>query len=488
MFWTLVQKELKLIIQSPKFLLTFVICFILIMMSVVIGINEYKSAVKQYETVQELTRQDMESARSWAGISAKPYRKPTPLQIFSAGVNFDVGRFAVISEHREIGLEHSYYSDDPVFAVFRHIDFSFIVTIVLSLLAILYTYNSVNGEREEGTLKLLFSNSIPKAQYILAKISGLWLGLVIPLLLIVLISLLIIIVLKTPITGSEWISILFYLFLSILYFTFFIVLGVLFSARTKKSAISFLSLLVFWIAFVFIIPRVGVMVAGQFAKVPSLSEIESKKASYDKSLLDEFFKKTSDLNRKRNAEMGGMSEAEKEAYEDENSYTWMQENDALLQERKVKLAKYAEKLKQDYDNEKENLEKMALSFARFSPASSFNLAAMNLCGSDVGLKNRYENAISDYKNRFLNFIDKKKESSGSMGGISITMDSQKGMSIVDGRKNSKFDISEVPKFSVAEETLSINYSSIVVDFGLLSIYILLSFAGAVFSFLKYDVR
>ncbi|MFA8344290.1 MAG: ABC transporter permease [Rhodothermaceae bacterium] len=488
MFSTLVQKELKLIIQSPKFLLTFLICFVLVILSVFIGINEYKAAQKQYETVRELDKQDIENARSWMSVSVKPGRKPSPLQIFTSGTNFDVGRYAFVSEYRDAGLEHSFYSDDPVFAVFRNFDFSFIVTIVFSLLAILYTYNSINGEREEGTLKLLFANSIPKAQYILAKITGIWLGLIIPVILIILISLLLIILNKVPVSGQEWILIISHLVLSILYFTFFIILGVLFSARTKKSSISFLLLLVFWISFVFVVPRVGVMIASQYTQVPSLSEIESKKASSENSTWETYFTKNIEMQQKQMEATSGMSEAEREAFIDEKQYEWTKQEDALRAEQKKKIAEYTEKLNNDYNNKKEVLEKKALLFSRFSPASSYNLAVMNICGTDVGMKKRYETAIHKYKNRLTEFINKKKEEDGSGGGIRISVNSETGLTVNDGRKDRKLDVSEMPEFIHPEQNISIIYSSIAVDFGLLSIYILLAFGGAVHSFLKYDVR
>lgn len=488
MFRTLIQKELKLIIQSPKFLLTFLISFILVLLSVFIGINEYKSAQRQYETIRELNKQELETARSWTGVSVKPCRKPSPLQIFSSGTNSDIGRYAVVSEFTEVGLEHSFYSDDPIFAVFRNLDFTFIVTIVFSLLAILYTYNSINGEKEEGTLKLLFSNSIPKAQYILAKITGIWLGLIIPVILIILISLLLIILAEVPVSGQEWILIISHLVLSLLYFTFFIIVGVFFSARTGKSSISFLMLLVVWILFVFIIPRVGVMIAGQYASVPSLSEIESKKASFENTTWEEYFSKNMELQEKREEAKLGMTEAEKEAFEENNKYAWMQEENKLRSEQKKKIAEYAEKIGNDYANKRENLEQTALLFSRFSPSSSYKLAVMNISGTDVGMKQRYETAIRNYKTRFTEFMEKKKEEGGGSDGIQITVNSETGLSINDGRKNSKLDVSELPQFIYPERSISIIYSLIAIDFGLLSLYILLAFSGAVVSFLKYDVR
>ena len=131
------------------------------------------------------------------------YRQPDPLQIFVSGVNNDVGRFSNVNREHGVKLQNSSYSDDPIFAVFRNIDFTFIITIVLSLFAIMFTYNSINGEKEEGTLRLVFSNSISRAEFIGSKIVGSWLGLVVPLLIPILMSFLFILILNVDFRSSD---------------------------------------------------------------------------------------------------------------------------------------------------------------------------------------------------------------------------------------------------------------------------------------------
>ena len=165
----LIQKELKNIILSPKFFATFLICSILILLSVYIGIKEYHNSVQQFEAVQELAHQDISQATGWSRIKNSVHREPSPMQIFVSGLHFDIGRLSTISNTQDIKLIRSPYSDEPIFAMFRIIDFVFIVQMVLSLFAILFTYVSINGEREYGTLKLAFANSISRSTYLISK-------------------------------------------------------------------------------------------------------------------------------------------------------------------------------------------------------------------------------------------------------------------------------------------------------------------------------
>ncbi len=56
MFGILIQKELKAILLSPKFAVTFGICAFLLLLSVFIGISEYNASVKQYDTGKHARR------------------------------------------------------------------------------------------------------------------------------------------------------------------------------------------------------------------------------------------------------------------------------------------------------------------------------------------------------------------------------------------------------------------------------------------------
>ena len=42
------------------------------------------------------------------------------------------------------------------------VDWAFIIGYVLSLIALLFTFDAISGERERGTLRLMLANSIPR--------------------------------------------------------------------------------------------------------------------------------------------------------------------------------------------------------------------------------------------------------------------------------------------------------------------------------------
>ena len=485
MFGTLFEKELKAILLSPKFVATFGVCSLLILLSVFIGIQEHRAAVDQYETAIQLADQEIREATSWWGVNNRVYRRPNPMQIFASGVNNDIGRLSNISTWTEVKLRQSTYSDDSLFALFRFIDFTFIVQVVLSLFAILFTYDAINGERESGTLKLAFSNAVPRGTYMLAKFLGSWVGLTAPLLIPIALALLVVMILQVPMTGVEWLKLLTLIGISILYFTFFIMLGLLVSALTKRSTVSFLILLVAWVLCVLIMPRAATMAAGQIVEVPSIAEVESQKDRFRTDRWSAYGEERSANWRERMQGAEGMNEDERQQFMDENRPKWMQEDDDSRQLLQEEIAENERKVNEDLRNRKSEQERLAFVLSRFSPSSSYQLAAMNLAGTNTTLKARYEESMRIYRTAFSQFVeDKRVEERKKM------MEQQRGQRrvMIFGSGNESLDVSELPRFEAPSHSFSEAFAPSVVDVGLLALFSVLCFAGAFVAFLRYDVR
>jgi ABC-type transport system involved in multi-copper enzyme maturation permease subunit len=488
MFRIMVLKELKAILLSPKFPATFAVCAGLMLLSVFIGVREYKAAVGQYETARQLVDQELRAQSSWMGANGEAYRRPDAMQVFVTGTNNDIGRFSRISTFQPAKLQNSPYSDDPIFAVFRSVDFAFIVQIVLSLFAILFSYDAINGEREHGTLQLTFSNPIPRVQYLVAKFAGTWLGLVGPLVIPVLLSILYVMVSGVPLETVHWLKLGVLLGISLLFFTCILSFGLLFSTVTRRSNVSFLVSLVTWIAAVLIIPRVGAMAAGQMVSVPSVAETEGQRDAYEKQQWEQHMADMSQRWKERNAPTEGMSKSEREAFRDAHLAEWMEQDDAARKAMQKDIEQHGEKLNEDLRNRKAEQERAGLMLARFSPASAYQLAVMNLAGTDIGLKSRYEDAIQAFRKTFNDFTALKQKESGNSGGIRISMDSDKGFSFSAPREKGVIDVSELPQFAPPVRTFAEAVLPTALDIGILVLYTVLALAGAMIAFLRYDVR
>ncbi len=490
MLGVLIEKELKSILQSPKFVATFGVCSLLILLSVFIGINEYRASVAQYETATNWVDQQIAEATTFRNLPTRVYRQPDPMQIFVSGVNYDIGRLSQISVEEDVKLEQSAYSDDPIFAVFRYIDFTFIVQVVLSLFAIVFTYDAINGERESGTLKLVLSNPVARGQYLLAKLVGCWLGLTIPLLIPILIGLLLVIAFGVPMLTADWLKVVTLIGVSILYFTFFIALSLLVSALTRQSAISFLLLLVVWITLVLIVPRGAVMAAGQLVKVPTVAEIESQKDRYRADAQGDL-RATSNLRfQEMMAPAQGFGEAERRAFYSANIDLYTEETNRLRAGMELIIEENNRRVNEILRNAKSEQERFAFLLSRMSPASAFKLTAMNLGGTNTSMKNRYEDQMLAYRETYNSYVETRwQQEQEEQENLLAAQRTGGGRNVnVAGSGNQAIDTSDMPRFIAFEEPLAEVFLASILDFGLLAIFTLIAFAGAFFAFARYDVR
>jgi ABC-type transport system involved in multi-copper enzyme maturation permease subunit len=488
MLSTLIVKELRTILQSPKFVATFGVASLLIILSIFVGIQEYRSAMASYEAALQLTDQNMRSQSSWMRLSTRVYRKPDPMQVFVTGTANDIGRTSPISQYEGVKLKQSAYADDPLFALFRSVDFGFVVTVVLSLFAILFTYDAISGEREGGVLQLTFANPVPRGRYILAKIVGSWLGLAIPLVVPVLFGILLVLVYQIPLSTEDWSRLGVLLFMSFLFFTFFVAFGVLVSSLTRHSAVSFLISLMAWVTLVLIVPRAAVMIAGEIVHVPTVAETEGQRDAYAKDAMEKQMQQLLAAWRTRNEETNGMQEGEQEKYRDDHQAKWLDEDQKERQKVEQDIEAYSARLNEDLRNRQSVQERLAMWLARMSPAATFQMAAMKLADTDIEMKARYEDAMRAYRTAFTQYIDRKQKESGDTGGFRITVDSERGVKFSAPREVGSLDLSGLPSFAHPRATLAEIGSELIIDAGILGLVSLLAFAGAWGAFLRYDIR
>lgn len=488
MFTTVFNRELRGILVSQKFSITFGVVALLILMSMAVGIQEYHAHVQQYATAVELTEQQIREASTWMGLNNRAVRPPDPLLVFVSGVHNDVGRLSAISSMAPVKLSHSVYSDDPLFAVFRSFDFAFLVQIVFSLMAILFTYDAISGERESGTLQLSMANPIPRRIYILAKTAGIWSGLLLSLSVPIAIGILIVALSGVPFSTEDWLRMALLLSVSLLFFTVWVVLGIMISAWTRNSSMSFMVCLVVWVAAVLIIPRMGVMAAEQFITVPTVAEADAQRDSFAKDVWDRHMKSLTVRWQTREAEMSGLSKEGRKAYREEHLWSWMEADEADRKAVQSAIDAYGVRLQEDLRNRRAAQEHLALLLARFSPAASYQLAAMEIARTDIGIKNLNEGAMERYRGEFKEYVDRKQKESGSTGGFQITIDSERGFSFSAPRERGTLDIGDLPRFVPVRASPGEILQSLLVDACVLTLFGLLALGCAVLGFHRYDVR
>ena len=471
MFTTIIEKEIRELVGSTKFISSFVLCAVLIVLAFYAGAGNYRSSMAHHDaSVAENLRQ-MEGLTDWLEVRQhRIFLPPSPLAALVSGVSNDIGRTTEVEGRGELKAHDSKFNEEPVFAVFRFVDLEFIFQIVLSLFAILLGYNAISGEKEAGTLKLALSNAVPRSTYILGKTAGLFVTLTVALLAAMLIGALILPLLGIPMTGDDWTRLGLIVLCGLLYFGAFLTLSIFVSSLTRRSSSSFLVLLVIWIVSVLIVPRVSVLMAGRAVDVPSVDELASQKGSFAQALWQDFREGMSSFN-------PGETDDIEVLMKSFNGYM-----DSLTAIRDDRMDEYSARLNEQRRNAQAHQRSVAFALARVSPGTSLTLATSELAGTTIDLKQRYHEAATEYQQEYAAFMTEKTGMNAG-GGMIVFRTSDEAANMKD-----TIDPTEIPVFTFNNPDLSRSLAAALPDMGLLLMFNALFLTGALLGFSRYDVR
>ncbi|MEW5947150.1 MAG: ABC transporter permease subunit, partial [bacterium] len=279
MIAALIRKELLDNFLSFRFHVSLVIVIFLMLLSMMVMKQDYEARLATWRENTEAYSQDAREKNSYlmlmfSGVGVD--RPPEHLELLYTGVEKNPNRKANIWPFFKPEFTGE-LNVNPVFPLFPAVDFIFVVSIVMSLLAFVFTYNAVSGEREMGTLKLLMSYSIPRDRVILAKWIGGYVSLVIPFLIgTVICSLVILVSLKLHFNAQDWGAFALATFASLLFIGVMYSTGLFVSIICRTSATSISVLLLIWVIFVLVIPNAAPFLIDQTRPIPSVSEVMSR--------------------------------------------------------------------------------------------------------------------------------------------------------------------------------------------------------------------
>ena len=280
--WLVIQREFVSSVLTSRFMIGFIVCLLSTAVAVFVQVDDYEKRLSGYNTAVREAEAEGQEWDLYGDIKPKAHRKPNPLSIFNLGtenegantVTVELGKpiFEFSSSIWEASTQKR-GSDNPFLAMFLSVDVVFIFKIVLSALAILFAYNTVSGEREDGTLKLVLSNSIPRDMVVLGK----YLGGMLSLFPIVVMSLIValLIAVSSPVTGfdgNDIAHIVLIFGVSLLYVSTWYLLGLLLSVWTKEAATTLMLSMFIWVVLTSVHANVVTFAVDKFAPYQSQSE------------------------------------------------------------------------------------------------------------------------------------------------------------------------------------------------------------------------
>jgi ABC-type transport system involved in multi-copper enzyme maturation permease subunit len=281
MLWDMVKKEIRDQLMSLRLLLTFFLVVILMAANAILFQAEYKHQLSDYNVevnrnlaeVAKLASQRMPLFQVFSFNNQFIYRRPNPLGFVSEAHDKDLPNAFQVNAFRLEAPEFT-LRGNPLLWRFENLDWAFIVAVVFSFAAIVLVYDSISGEKERGTLRLMMSHPVPKEKVLLGKYLSAVVVLLIPLLAGVMLSLVIfgvggVIPVDATLLGRIGISLL----LSIIYISSFVLLGLFLSTRSRLPAVSLVTGLLIWVVLIVVIPAAGNLLARGLVKMPMEEQV-----------------------------------------------------------------------------------------------------------------------------------------------------------------------------------------------------------------------
>ena len=506
--WLIIRREFASNVLTSRFMIGFLVCLLATAVAVLVQVDDYEKRLTAYNTA---VREAKAEAREWdlyAKIKPKAHRKPNPLGIFNVGTE-NLGANTVTVELAKPIFEFSSPiwmaptqkrgSDNPFLSMFLTVDVVFIFKIVLSALAILFAYNTISGEREDGTLKLVLSNSIPRDTVVLGK----YLGGMLSLFPIVVVSLIValLIAFSSPATafdGNDMLHIVLIFGVSLLYVSTWYLLGLLLSVWTKEAATTLILSMFIWVILTSVHSNVATFAVEKFPPHSSKPEAAFLQPAFD--VWDGFRKERDAYVKQRGYEdlkeaiswepettsRGTGTSSTSGGYfliENYSVNNVRQADTSIFQEilgyqepLRIAYADKAEAILKKPGEEQERNAKFADALARISFADVYHFAVGAIAGTDRQSYNDFIEGSRAYKREIVEYLKDKKAFS-----------SRAWFSTDQG----KAELTDLPQYSdERQRRLSIaqSFSRAAVDILILLAWNIVLFMAAYVSFLRYELN
>ena len=470
MVWHITKRELYDNLNSLRFALATVLLLGLMLTNAIVHLREHPERIQNYHNavVEHHKRLKAAADESLYKLAQKGPgylpKKPSSLRFCAEGGEPYLSERAQGGHHRwgtdtlESFWILAYPSVTPnrsnVRPVVTKVDWGFIIGYVLSLVALLFTFDSISGERERGTLRLTLANSIPRHTVLIGKFLGALISISIPFTLSILINLLVISTASDVHLSAEvWGRLGIIFLIALLYTCLFLALGLLVSARVQRSAVSLVVLLLVWVVFVVFMPSTLASIAGGSTSSGPTLDFSERSEKLHEELSKEYY-----ANRFKEPE-----DSQKGIQMDSEYVT----KDAEQQERL-----HAERLKQRVEQVNR-----ARAITRISPVTIVQHLLESFAGTGFERHLQFLENVQTYAREFRTFIDDTDRADP---------DSLNIFGVPAGMSQKPVNPESVPKF---EDTLNLSkdFNTALTELLLLVLFVMALISGAYLAFVRVEI-
>jgi ABC-type transport system involved in multi-copper enzyme maturation permease subunit len=477
-------------------------------MAILVSIKNFEGKQRVYK-VEKSHAEEISHPLVYSFLRPEIIKPPEPLSIFSNGISFNVGskvkiRFGEIPAFSE---GKTIVRENPFTNRFMAFDFITALAILLSLIGLLFSFDSCTREKESGTLKVVLSNAVGRASVLGGKLTGMLLTFI-PILIIVYGISLFLVWYLAPISlsGSDWFRVILLLFFSILYLLIFSVLGILISAKSSSSKKSIVISLIVWITLLFIVPNLSGYMAQGLVSVQSYDNLAQKLIEYDQQFSAEVDEYSGKINVKK--ERGYWNYRNDEDGQQQlfgttkSNYEYERILNTFEEPLRIEYADKKWSIKKAYFDELNTQRKIAEYLSYISPSEIFRAVGSSLCKTDFDAHQHFIKSVRNYRLEFIQYyLDNNIFSSYTYftrvppekfrEDFSFRYDEvqeYEQRAERDPRFYEPLDLSDIPVFDYKGYNVTESMYAAVFPIGGLIILGMLLFYLAFRSFIRFDVR
>ena len=271
-------------LQNYLYSLRFHVSFVIVVLVFAVGSISFVSSYKETQANYAKHRQDEQSefterANNISGLATKEQTfimSPRDNGVLADCKESYLPNEITYSAYNVFGFSVRHNTLNPLLSRAESLSWSFIVSMFLSFITLLFAFDAISGEKEDHTLALVFSNPLPRRTFLGSKLASIITVIGCMELTGITTSILIL-----TISGKVTIDVNFlietagFTGISLLLITVFAVFGLFSSVLTRYSNISLLISLCFWLMVAVVIPNTSVFWAKKLFPIPTSTQVEA---------------------------------------------------------------------------------------------------------------------------------------------------------------------------------------------------------------------
>lgn len=480
----LIKKEVLEHLMSLRFAIACVLCLIVILCSLFVRCRDYGQSLDDYHQESAAEKQKIERTRRpwhmvWGGVTV--HRKPNPLKVFVRGMDDAYGGAVRVMSQDPVRPVVRGMQNTSVL-LFPSMDLIAFVGMIMSLMAVVFGYDAVCGEKERGTLRLMLSYSVPRHTVLLSKWIGGYVTLIVPFLLTVVIGAVIVLVQKDiALDAGQWRRLAAIVGCALLYVAVMYTLAICVSAFTARAATSAMILLSLWVILVLAVPNLSPYVAQVIRPVAGTQQLDDARRTASEAMWNELVKERMAKYDKEHGfgkrwweswKWGDPAQAKKA------NIRWRYHTECRREAHLRRMDEY-EKIEQRYAGEMNAQTALSRWIGRTSPFTCFALAGTELAGAGLLGEGRFRRQTKAYQRKLCEYAH------------------DEWLAFIDGMIDEKlrwgnrwpdYRVDPIPYFHYVRPAASEYGRIVAVDIGLLAGAVLVLFMLTYGAFLRYDVR